>query len=261
MKVAYGKRLTVGRWQVYRSLSILTVVLCFCSAFGYGQAVTPEEVYKKQTIQERPFNEVEWKSIIDGIDYSGKPPKKKEEAKRQQEGQQEGRRRYPSRRSTWEAGGIGAMFMRLLLIILLVALVAVLVRHLLGLEGVSRKKKAVTSGGAVQIDLERIEENIHETDLEQFIRQALEKEDYGLAIRLYYLAILKELSLKKAIKWKKDKTNRDYQRELRGTKLADAFGEVTFIFERAWYGRSRLCESDFKLIEPKFQHFMYAIKR
>ena len=97
--------------------------------------------------------------------------------------------------------------------------------------------------------------------MERFLRQALEKEDYGLAVRLYYLAILKELSLKKAIKWKKDKTNRDYQRELRQTKFAEAFSEVTYIFERAWYGRSQLRESDYKQIEPKFQRFIYALKR
>ena len=55
---------------------------------------------------------------------------------------------------------------------------------------------------------EKIEENIHESDLDKFIKQAESEEKYNLAIRLYYLAIIKELSLGKLIKWKRNKTNR-----------------------------------------------------
>lgn len=240
--------------------NILIVVLCLLASICFGQTQTPEEVYLEGPLQERNFSETKWKSVIEGIDYSGKPPAKKQKAEQKQNGQMGGGRRYPSRSNSWGGGGAGAMMMRFLLILLLGILLAVLIRHLLGLQGINWQRKRKEKAGAAQIDIAHIEENIHETDLDRYIRQALGKEDYGLAIRLYYLAILKELSLKKAIKWKKDKTNRDYHRELRATNLADSFSEVTLIFERAWYGQGQLREKDFKRIEPKFQHFMYSIK-
>ena len=47
------------------------------------------------------------------------------------------------------------------------------------------------------------EEHIYESDLDRFIREATEQGNYALAIRLYYLAIIKELSLNRTILWKK----------------------------------------------------------
>lgn len=245
---------------MYHLIKILVLALCFLGQYCFGQTQTPEDVYLDGPVQERQFSESEWQSVTKGISYTGKASQKKQKAEQNQNSQGERARRYPSRGSTWEAGGVGTMFMRALLILLLVILLAILLRHLLGLQGVNRQKKRGHKTGAEQIDIAHIEENIHETDLGRYIREALEKENYGLAVRLYYLAILKELSLKKVIKWKKDKTNRDYQRELRSTNLASTFSEVTYIFERAWYGRSQLKESDYKRIEPKLQQFIHSIK-
>ena len=106
--------------------------------------------------------------------------------------------------------------------------------------------------------IEKIENNIHETDLDRFIRKAVEEKKFVLAIRLYYLAIIKELSLSKMIKWKRDKTNRNYLNEIRSTSLFNPFKEVTRIFERVWYGQGNLDEKEYLSIKPKFDQLIKA---
>jgi hypothetical protein len=140
------------------------------------------------------------------------------------------------------------------MIVLGVALLVFLIMKLMNAENLfSPKNTKVAGRTTTEIDLEDIEENLHESDLEGFIRQALAEKNYALAVRLYYLAILKELSLSNQIKWKRDKTNREYLREMSGQKLAGKFRETTLIFERVWYGTGELTEPIFQQLEPKFK--------
>ena len=110
------------------------------------------------------------------------------------------------------------------------------------------------------INLEKIEENLHRADLESFILQALKQEEYALALRLYYLSILKELSQRKAIHWKREKTNRQYVWEMRQSPLSGAFEEVTRIFEQAWYGGRQMDKREYQALEPKFRMLAGKVK-
>jgi len=133
-----------------------------------------------------------------------------------------------------------------------------IVVHLLGGGSFAqpKNKKVVKSNAHITID--NVEEHIYESDLDRFIREAVEQNNYTLAIRLYYLAIIKELSLKRAIKWKKDKTNKDYLREMRKTNLFNPFREATRIFERIWYGEEELEKEDYQEIKPTFEKLVQA---
>ena len=102
------------------------------------------------------------------------------------------------------------------------------------------------------IDLKEIEENLEDVELEDPIQQAIAAGNYPLAVRLYYLAILKDLSLNKKIKWKKDKTNGEYLRELAGTNIFEEFQKITLVFERIWYGKMELSQADFQKVEKLF---------
>ena len=112
-----------------------------------------------------------------------------------------------------------------------------------------------------QVTIENIDAHIHESDLDRMIRQAVEQRNFSLAVRLYYLAIIKELSLSRAIRWRREKTNRDYLRELRHTPLFENFREATRIFERSWYGNKRLAEADFQMLQPRLQQLVAAAKK
>jgi len=203
---------------------------------------------------EHAFDKTEWERVTKDIDYSSdtaKERKKKDEKSTDQGGEAGG-----GGSSRFFEGGNASGIMKFIIIVLAVVVVALLLRSLLGLNKPKNKKinKKVEA-----IDLERIEENIHEANLDDFIRQALEQQQFALAIRLYYLAILKELSLKNAIHWKKDKTNKDYLREMRQTDLFGDFRELTAIFERVWYGESPIHAREFHQLEPRFRRMMQQI--
>jgi preprotein translocase subunit SecG len=206
-----------------------------------------------QAQDERAFDKTEWERVTKDIDYSSdtaKERKKKDEKKREQGGEAGG-----GGSSRFFEGGNASGIMKFIIIVLAVVVVALLLRSLLGLNKPKNKKiKKVQA-----IDLERIEENIHEANLDDFIRQALEQQNFALAIRLYYLAILKELSLKNTIHWKKDKTNKDYLREMRQSDLFGDFRELTAIFERVWYGESPIQAREFHQLEPRFRRMIQQI--
>ncbi|OIN57719.1 DUF4129 domain-containing protein [Arsenicibacter rosenii] len=98
------------------------------------------------------------------------------------------------------------------------------------------------------LDYENITENIHEINFEQAIDEAVQRRNFRLAIRLLYLQTLKQLTDKRLIDWKPDKTNRQYLVELIHTPLHQDFDRLTTRFEYVWYG-------DFPVDEQSYRQF------
>ena len=148
---------------------------------------------------------------------------------------------------------------QVVLIGLVILLVAGLFYSLIG-QGLFLKNKRVDAQAAA-FDIHDIENNLHETDLERYLRQAIESGDYRMAIRLYYLNILKSYSLKEAIDWKKDKTNTEYLNEIKRAALPSypEFRTVTLVFERVWYGDTAINADDYTAIQPRFEALLKAI--
>ena len=223
---------------------------------GYGH-------YMKERLNSREFNKGEWEKAKEGLDFSEeavkkKEPKPAEPASGGGEGQYE-----PAQRERSSANidpGLAAGILKFIAILALAIVLALILRGVLGLESNPRNKKIAQEEADGMINLEKIEENIHDSDLEAFIRQALQKEEYALALRLYYLSILKELSLRKAIRWKREKTNRQYVLEMRQSPFSEAFEEATRIFEQAWYGGRRVGRKEYDALEPKFRALSGRVK-
>ncbi len=73
-------------------------------------------------------------------------------------------------------------------------------------------------------------------------RELLERGEFRLAMRAFYLASLSQLAARNLISIARFKSNRDYERELRRRAhaypgLLETFGENLSVFERIWYGR------------------------
>ena len=214
----------------------------------------PREEYLNSEIKERNFNQEQWQNLVKDLDYTEESEREKAQATANDPDYDEGnfeavenqRSRSRSSSEAW------ANFLKILSVVALIGLIVFFVANILGkgLFTQPRNRKIVTSTG--EISLENIEENIHESDLDRFIRQAVEQKNFPLAVRLYYLAVIKELSLRQTIRWKKDKTNRDYLNEVRKTSLFPAFREATRIFERVWYGEGELSEENYWSIQPRF---------
>jgi len=104
------------------------------------------------------------------------------------------------------------------------------------------------------------EEDIHEHDYEELLRLAIKNANYRLATRYYYLLLLKNLSHKKLISYHKDKTNTEYQFELKNKYLRSKFSQLVYIYDYVWYGEFAINEMKFNLIEEKYQSFIKGIR-
>jgi len=216
---------------------------------------TPQESYLQENISTQKLDKKKWEDITSDLDYSGIPVELEEQ---KDTTDQFGDQEIVRRRQTSSGGNLfGAGFFKGFAIVFLIAIGVIIIYFLVN-QGLSPDNDKVKP---TAITLENIEDNIHETDLERFIREAKEKGDFALAMRLHYLAIIKELSLKKIIKWKRDKTNGEYLRELSSSPYFADFNEVTNIFERVWYGGGTIDRETFAAVEEKFITLTHSIQK
>lgn len=100
------------------------------------------------------------------------------------------------------------------------------------------------------------DEDIHEVDLESLLKNAIAQKEFRLAIRYYYLSVLKELSTKKIIDYHKDKTNSEYLFEIENAKLRKEFSYLSYVYTYVWYGEFSVDEEKFKVVENKYKSFL-----
>lgn len=133
---------------------------------------------------------------------------------------------------------------RLLLYTLGLGVLVVIVMMLLKVDALRVFYSGADKGS---LNYQAFQENIHEMDFEKLIREALEKKEYRLGVRLTFLYSLKLLSDKHHLDWRPGKTNHDYLDELGDGELKTGFNELSFYFDYAWYG-------DFTVNESTYQH-------
>jgi len=138
-----------------------------------------------------------------------------------------------------------------LLIFLLIGVVLAILYFVIGKDNLIRPKSRKIKELNLKA-VEHIEEDLENHDVAYYLDQAITENQYRIAIRLHYLLIIKKLSENKFIKWKKDKTNRDYILETASFPFSEEFRSSTSIFEKVWYGERNVGESDFKQI---YKHF------
>ena len=229
---------------------------------SFAQQQLPSDQYLQSRIQERSFDKAVWEEKIEGIDYSksiNEVDVDDDEEGTQGEFSQGRESSSNQNKSNWKIGeGWDAFFKVLFVLLLVFALGFILYRILISSFKQPREKKL--NSRSMEINLEEIEENLHESNLDHFINEAIKKGDYSLAVRLYYLAVIKELSQRKLIKWKRDKTNFDYLQELKNPQLKVAFQAATSVFERIWYGKAAIDTTSFEQLHNGFQQLIREIK-
>ncbi len=103
------------------------------------------------------------------------------------------------------------------------------------------------------------DEDIHEVDLESLLKQAVDNQNFRLAVRYYYLTTLKGLSTKKIIDYHKDKTNSEYLFEIENTEMRNHFSYLSYVYTYVWYGEFSLDEQSFETAQNKYQSFIKNI--
>lgn len=96
-------------------------------------------------------------------------------------------------------------------------------------------------------------ENIHETDFSSLITKTTEEHNYRLAIRFYYLWLLKKLSARGTIHWNQDKTNNDYFYEIKDIQLRDDFKYLSYVYDYIWYGEFEVDNEAYLKAEKAFR--------
>ena len=196
--------------------------------FAQGKAQEPNHTLNKQ----------KWEQLVKDKSYYEKIPEKK------------------SKPINTPQVSVGSGFLKVFFFGVVILILVLVLLHFLNVPVFRGKVKKRT------FDIFNPDEgDIHEADLERMLRVALQDGQYKLAIRLYYLIIIRELSSRKFIHWAKDKTNREYLNEMRPTKHYSPFRELTHIFERIWYGSGEVNAEHFEKIDPEFRNFIQLLKK
>lgn len=109
-----------------------------------------------------------------------------------------------------------------------------------------RRRAAPVASEAIPTVPDVADENVRADQLPEdgwtkLARELLERGEFRLAMRAFYLASLSQLAARNLISIARFKSNRDYERELRRRAhafpgLLDVFGDNLSVFERIWYG-------------------------
>lgn len=122
-----------------------------------------------------------------------------------------------------------------------------------GLFTVNRNK-AINTYGEITAD------NIENADIHTLIKNAENNNDYRLAIRYYYLLVLKTLSLKNHIKFEDDKTNNEYLNEVSDTPFSKDFEYTSYLYNYIWYGKFPLNIDKYNKAKNNFSSFLNQMK-
>ena len=103
-------------------------------------------------------------------------------------------------------------------------------------------------------------ENIHEVNFTDRLAEAETAGNLRLAVRLGYLALLKQLTDREFIQWKPDKTNHAYLSELpQSEPLRTDFREIVRQFEYVWYGEWPLSPAQYRRVRDGHRAFAQLV--
>lgn len=159
--------------------------------------------------------------------------------------------------SVESSGKVIVVILRIIGILLVLFVIYKIVMHLMNEDGnwiFGRKSDKV------QINASDIDTDIHQMDFKQLIEESISKKNYRLAIRYYYLLVLKKLSDKDKIIWDNEKTNYDYYQELGNSEIKKQFQYISYIYDYCWYGEFNIDEREYETGKNAFQKLIETLK-
>lgn len=117
---------------------------------------------------------------------------------------------------------------------------------------VNLKSSSLTSKNNPVVSITEEEELIKIKDISKLIQQAIQQKNYRLAVRYYYLNVLKQLENNALIIWEQQKTNEDYIKEISQKNIQHSFVNLTRLYDFVWYGNFVINETEFARVEQDF---------
>lgn len=196
--------------------------------------------YQTETVARKNFDEEKWRSIVGGVNFNEIKKEKKEEVKDSESSA------APDFSIPW--GGPVLRFVSYVVIVAIVILLVYFIIKNISQDLHIQRSKLDTN------DLEKPVENIESVDVQTLLERASRDGNFKLAVRLYYLRLLKKLNEQGIISWKKDKTNREYLAELFARNfLFDEIRRLTLSYESVWYGDHSLQVEAFRALSDHFE--------
>jgi len=144
-----------------------------------------------------------------------------------------------------------AFFLRMVPYLLLGLLLYLIIRFFINANTRALIQANKNNNLVVLSEDERI---IQSENIEQLIKEAVAAKNYRLAIRYYYLFILKLMSDEQLINWQLQKTNDDYLNELKSNALKASFEKVTLLYDYIWYGEFNIKEDEYSKAAALFSN-------
>ncbi len=95
--------------------------------------------------------------------------------------------------------------------------------------------------------------NLKATDFEKLVKETIDSGQLRLAIRFYYLWLLKTLSQRGTIQFDPDKTNSDYLHEIGNASQKDEFAYLSYLYNYIWYGAFDIDAATFEKAKNAFE--------
>lgn len=147
-----------------------------------------------------------------------------------------------------DLGGVGAAIQYLMYFVLIV-LVVVLVIMIFSSIKIEKK---LDEGDL--LNLEDVDD-IETIDAKSGLQMALEAGNYREAVRMLFIQLIQVLVSEESIKWKPEKTNRDYLREMSSHDKVVHFRNLVFAYEQVWYGEDEIDTLFFDYLRKDFERF------
>jgi len=147
--------------------------------------------------------------------------------------------------------------LKIIATIIVLFVIYLIVKAILNKEGQWIFGKSTTKKIINHDDIER---NLQHVDFEKLIASTLKSGNQRLAIRYYYLWLLKKMSEKNIIEWNPEKTNSDYWYEIQNQTLKNDFSYVSYLYNYIWYGEFEITDSSFESMKKTFETTIQSIK-
>lgn len=144
-----------------------------------------------------------------------------------------------------------AILLRILAVLVIVLVIYLIAKALINKEGQWIFGKNANKRTVYYSDIEK---NIHLLDFEKLIQESILSGEKRIAIRYYYLWLLKVMAQNNYIEWDIEKTNSDYLYELQRPVHKEEFTYLSYLYNYIWYGEFELDENAFTKAENRFKN-------
>lgn len=155
-----------------------------------------------------------------------------------------------------EASDAVSAFINIFFIILFVLVVFFIAKAIINKEGNWVFGKSSDKNLIPVMD---VETNIHATDFKSLIQNAEKENNFRLAVRYYYLWLLKTLSEAELIDYDVEKTNSDYYLELENETVRNEFSYTSYLYNYIWYGEFDINADQFDKAKKAYNQFLRSL--